>query len=47
MRYEEAEQDCTQALLLDASYCKAFARRGSARVALGKLEEAVQGMALN
>ncbi|KAK4828904.1 hypothetical protein QYF61_001462, partial [Mycteria americana] len=41
-RYEEAENDCTQALLLDASYSKAFARRGAARVALGKLKEAMQ-----
>ncbi|NXG73549.1 RPAP3 protein, partial [Baryphthengus martii] len=41
-RYEEAENDCTQALLLDGSYSKAFARRGAARVALGKLEEAMQ-----
>ncbi|XP_010175156.1 RNA polymerase II-associated protein 3-like, partial [Antrostomus carolinensis] len=40
--YEEAENDCTQALLLDASYSKAFARRGAARVALGKLKEAMQ-----
>lgn len=44
LRYEEAENDCTQALLLDASYSKAFARRGAARVALGKLKEAMQGM---
>lgn len=43
-RYEEAENDCTQAILLDGSYSKAFARRGTARTFLGKLNEAKQGM---
>lgn len=47
LRYKEAEDDCTQALRLDASYSKAFARRGAARVALGKLKEAIQGMILS
>lgn len=42
-RYEEAEKDCTQAILLDGSYSKAFARRGTARTFLGKLNEAKQG----
>lgn len=42
-RYEEAEKDCTQAILLDGSYSKAFARRGTARTFLGKLSEAKQG----
>lgn len=42
-RYEEAEKDCTQAVLLDGSYSKAFARRGTARTFLGKLSEAKQG----
>ena len=41
--YEEAEKDCTQAILLDGSYSKAFARRGTARTFLGKLNEAKQG----
>ncbi|XP_011366640.1 RNA polymerase II-associated protein 3 [Pteropus vampyrus] len=40
--YEEAEKDCTQAILLDGSYSKAFARRGTARTFLGKLNEAKQ-----
>lgn len=43
MRYEEAERDCIQAVLLDPSYSKAYARRGTARAALGKLKEAMQG----
>lgn len=42
-RYEEAEKDCTQAIFLDGSYSKAFARRGTARTFLGKLNEAKQG----
>lgn len=46
-RYEEAEEDCSRAIRLDASYSKAFARRGSARAALGKLQEAKQGLLLN
>lgn len=45
-RYEEAEKDCTQAILLDGSYSKAYARRGTARTFLGKLNEAKQGMAI-
>nr|XP_056702260.1 RNA polymerase II-associated protein 3 isoform X2 [Euleptes europaea] len=40
--YEEAEKDCSQAVLLDSSYSKAYARRGTARAALGKLNEAIQ-----
>lgn len=43
IRYEEAEEDCTRAILCDSSYSKAFARRGTARAALGKLKEAMQG----
>lgn len=42
-RYEEAEQDCGAALSLDSTYSKAFARRGTARLALGRLREAQQG----
>lgn len=42
-RYEEAEEDCTKAIFLDSTYSKAFARRATARVALGKLQEAKQG----
>lgn len=39
----EAEEDCTIAISLDSTYSKAFARRATARVALGKLQEAKQG----
>lgn len=45
-RYTEAEEDCSKAISLDSTYTKAFARRATARVALGKLEEAKQGAAL-
>ncbi|KAM9327425.1 RNA polymerase II-associated protein 3 isoform 2-T2 [Pholidichthys leucotaenia] len=41
-RFKEAENDCTKAIFLDCTYSKAFARRGTARAALGKLEEARQ-----
>lgn len=46
-RYKEAEEDCSRAICLDDSYSKAFARRGTARAALGKLQEAKQGLLLN
>lgn len=46
-RYQEAEEDCSRAICLDDSYSKAFARRGTARAALGKLQEAKQGLLLN
>lgn len=39
-RYAEAEEDCSKAIALDGTYSKAFARRGTARAALGKLSEA-------
>ncbi|KAJ0012530.1 hypothetical protein NQD34_016864 [Periophthalmus magnuspinnatus] len=40
-RFKEAEEDCTKAISLDNTYSKAFAsRRATARVSLGKLEEA-------
>lgn len=42
-RFKEAEEDCTKAISLDSTYSKAFARRATARVALGKLQEAEQG----
>lgn len=45
-RYKEAEEDCSRAICLDDSYSKAFARRGTARAALGKLQEAKQGLLL-
>ncbi|XP_059833491.1 RNA polymerase II-associated protein 3 isoform X2 [Hypanus sabinus] len=39
-RFAEAEADCSQAISLDNTYSKAFARRGTARLCLGKLKEA-------
>ncbi|XP_041935053.1 RNA polymerase II-associated protein 3 isoform X1 [Alosa sapidissima] len=39
-RYAEAEDDCSIAIALDGTYSKALARRGTARAALGKLQEA-------
>ncbi|XP_061617450.1 RNA polymerase II-associated protein 3 [Phyllopteryx taeniolatus] len=41
-RFKEAEEDCTKAISLDNTYSKAFARRAAARVALGKLEDAMK-----
>lgn len=46
-RYKEAEEDCSRAIRLDDSYSKAFARRGTARAALGNLPEARRGLLLN
>ena len=40
VRYAAAEADCNQALSLDASYTKAFLRRGAARFQLGRVQEA-------
>lgn len=39
-KYGAAEVDCTLAIGLDAKYSKAYHRRATARVKLGKLEEA-------
>lgn len=39
-RYGAAEADCNQALSLDASYTKAYLRRGAARFQLGRVQEA-------
>lgn len=39
-KYSEAETDCTLTLSLDPSYTKAYLRRGTARVALGKTTSA-------
>lgn len=39
-RYGAAEADCSQALTLDASYTKAYLRRGAARFQLGRVKEA-------
>ncbi|CAM0958152.1 unnamed protein product [Alopecurus aequalis] len=40
-RFEEAENDCTEALDLDDRYVKAYSRRITARKGLGKLKEAM------
>lgn len=42
-RYEEAENDCTEALNLDDRYVKAYSRRATARKELGKLKESMEG----
>uniref|UniRef100_A0A0E0DLJ4 RNA-polymerase II-associated protein 3-like C-terminal domain-containing protein n=1 Tax=Oryza meridionalis TaxID=40149 RepID=A0A0E0DLJ4_9ORYZ len=43
-RFEEAENDCTEALNLDDRYVKAYSRRITARKELGKLKEAMDGI---
>ncbi|KAK9077012.1 hypothetical protein SSX86_005347 [Deinandra increscens subsp. villosa] len=39
-RFQEAEEDCTEALNLDDRYIKAYSRRSTARKELGKLKDA-------
>lgn len=39
-RYSAAEADCNKCLKLDPKYIKAYLRRGSSRIKLGKPEEA-------
>lgn len=43
-RFQEAEDDCTEALNLDDRYIKAYSRRATARKELGKLKESIEGM---
>ena len=43
-RFKEAEQDCTNALVLHAKNLKAAWRRGVARRGLGRLDDARQGI---
>lgn len=43
-RFDEAEQDCGAALALDDTYSKALARRATARAALGRMREAIEGL---
>ena len=43
LRFAAAEQDCTNALLIDPTYTKALFRRATARVKLDKLQDAVDG----
>lgn len=44
IRFQEAEDDCTEALNLDDRYIKAYSRRSTARKELGKLKESSEGM---
>ncbi len=39
-RYTSAESDCSLALTLDDRYLKAYLRRGTARLKLGRVDEA-------
>ncbi|XP_022159405.1 RNA polymerase II-associated protein 3-like [Momordica charantia] len=41
-RFQEAEDDCTEALNLDDRYIKAYSRRATARKELGKAKEALE-----
>lgn len=44
IRFQEAEDDCTEALNLDDRYIKAYSRRATARKELGKYKEATEGI---
>ncbi|XP_054803092.1 uncharacterized protein LOC129306491 isoform X3 [Prosopis cineraria] len=41
-RFQQAEDDCTEALNLDDRYIKAYSRRATARKELGKLKESME-----
>ncbi|KAJ8526483.1 hypothetical protein K7X08_028960 [Anisodus acutangulus] len=41
-RFQEAEDDCTEALNLDDRYIKAYSRRSNARKELAKLKESIE-----
>ncbi|XP_062002870.1 uncharacterized protein LOC133720536 isoform X1 [Rosa rugosa] len=41
-RFQEAENDCTEALNLDDRYIKAYSRRATARKELGKFKESIE-----
>ncbi|KAA8545252.1 hypothetical protein F0562_020036 [Nyssa sinensis] len=41
-RFQEAEDDCTEALNLDDRYIKAYSRRATARKELGKFKESIE-----
>jgi hypothetical protein len=43
-RFQEAEDDCTEALNLDDRYIKAYSRRATARKELGKNKESMEGV---
>lgn len=42
-RFQDAENDCTEALNLDDRYIKAYSRRSTARKELRKLKESIDG----
>ena len=42
-RYGAAERDCSVSLALDGSYVKAYLRRGTARMKLGRMTDARKG----
>lgn len=44
IRFQEAEDDCTEALNLDDRYIKAYSRRATAKKELGKLKESIEGV---
>ncbi|KAH1138260.1 hypothetical protein AAZX31_10G138000 [Glycine max] len=44
-RFQEAEDDCTEALNLDDRYIKAYSRRATARKELGKIKESMDDAA--
>lgn len=44
IRFQEAEDDCTEALNLDDRYIKAYSRRATARKELAKYKECFEGM---
>lgn len=46
LRYAAAESDCSIVLALDDRYLKAYLRRGTARLKLGKTDEARTGIHL-
>lgn len=46
IRYENAEDDCTEALDLDDRYVKAYSRRAMARKELGKFKASIEGSCL-
>lgn len=43
-RFQEAEDDCTEALNLDDRYIKAYSRRATARKELWKVKESMEGV---
>lgn len=44
IRFQEAEDDCTEALNLDDRYIKAYSRRATARKELRNFKEATEGI---